>query len=121
MPISAYIHKIAAPSLPEGMFKWQGPKSYTVVTAGNPPSGGDSLPAILLGIDEILMLIGEGSYSGNFQVVPIRVSGTKWTLQWRALRSATIGGQSQTTGTEAAASTDLSGEYVTLRVLSRTA
>lgn len=121
MSINAYVQKLAPPYLPEGIIKWQGPASYTVVTAGNPPTGGDQIPAILLGIDEILQIIGGGTYSGNFQVIPIRVSSTKWTLQWRALRTATIGGQSQTTGSEATAATVLTAEYVHLVIKSRTA
>jgi|ERR1700728_167107 len=121
MPISAYAQKLSAPYLPEGIIKWQGPTSYTVVTPGNPPTGGDSIPAILLGIDEILMIVGGGTYSGNFQVVPIRVSTTKWTLEWRALKTATVGGQAQTTGLEAVATTNLSAEFVLLLIKSRTA
>jgi hypothetical protein len=121
MPISAYAQKLAPPTLPEGLIKWQGPASYTQVTAGNPPSGGDSFPSILLGVDEILAISFMGTYTGNFEVVPVRISAAKWALEWRALKTATIGGQSQTSGTEAAASTNLSAEYANLHIITRAA
>lgn len=119
MPISAYGQKLAAPQLPEGIIKWQGPASYTQVTAGNPASGGDSLPSVVLGVDEILGISFMGTFSGNFHVIPVRISAAKWTLQWRALRTATIGGQAQTTGAEAAATTNLSAEYAQLFLKTR--
>jgi hypothetical protein len=121
MPISAYVQKLAAPSLPEGIIKWQGPTSYAVVVPGSPPSAGDQLPSILLGVNEILDIAGGGSYSGSFQVIPIRISAKLWTLQWRALKTATVGGQAQTTGLEAVATTNLSAEFVHLLIVTRAA
>jgi len=101
--------------------QWQGPTSYTQVTAGSPPSGGDSITAAQLGVNMISHIYAMASYSGNFEVVPIRSSDKAWTLQWRALRSATIpasgpGSESQTTGTEAASGTNLSAEYQKLTI-----
>lgn len=117
MAISNWIQKLAPPgNLPEAILEWTGPASYTVVTTGAPPSGGDTFPASLLGVNQMLLVIGSASYSGHFQVVPVRVSPSLWTLEWRSLVTATVGGQAQTTGTEAAATTNLSAETVRLEV-----
>lgn len=121
MSIKAYSQKLAPPTLPEGIIDWVGPASYTVVTAGSPPSGGDQLPSILLGVDELLTIEFAGGFTGNFSVVPIRISAKLWTLEWRALKTATIGGQAQTTGTEAVAATNLSAEMVKLKITTRAA
>jgi hypothetical protein len=118
---ATYLQKLAPPYLPEGILKWTGPASYVVVTAGSPPSGGDSLPAIVLGVNEILCVMFAGTFSGNFEIVPVRVSPKAYTLQWRALRTATIGGQAQTAGTEAVVATNLSAEYAHLFIVTRTA
>ena len=118
MPVSAYVQKLSAPSLPEAIIKWQGPKSYTRVTAGTPATGGDEIPSKLLGIAQILNLEAQGSYTGNFNVIPFRISSTIWGLRWISLVTATVGGQAQTAGTEAASTTDLSAEYLHLFVKS---
>ena len=119
--VNGYIQKLSAPYLPEGIIKWAGPSSYTRVTAGTPPSGGDEIPAKTLGVNEILTIAAQGSYSGNFDVIPFRINPNIWGLRWIALVTATVGGQAQTAGTEAAASTNLSAEYVHLFVKTRSA
>lgn len=121
MPVSSYVQKLSAPSLPEGIIKWAGPKSYTQVTAGTPATGGDEIPAKLLGIPQIVNIAGQGSYTGNFQVIPFQINSTTWGLRWIALVTGTVGGKSQVAGTEAIAASDLSAEYVHLFVKSRSA
>jgi hypothetical protein len=122
MAIGDYVKKLAPPGdLPEGIIRWIGPASYTVVTPGATPSGGDSIPASLFGVSEILGIEFEGGFTGNFMVVPIRISAAKWTLQWRALNSNTVGGHAQTTGAEAVSATNLSAEYIRLRIVTRAA
>jgi hypothetical protein len=64
----------------------------------------------------IVLVLGDSSYTGRFQIVPIRVTDSKWTLKWISMVTATVGGQSQTVGSEAAALTDLSGESVKLQI-----
>lgn len=106
-----------------------GPSSYTQVTVGTAPAvatGGDTMQAVAAGM-KYIDFIGVGvTDTGNFRVegIPKARSGlnsgqqtTTYTLRWIACRTASIGGQSQTVGTEAAASTDLSGEIVRLLVI----
>jgi hypothetical protein len=71
-------------------------------------------------VTEILYIEPATTYTGNFMVVPIRMTDAKWTLKWIALVTGSIDGQSQTLGTEAVTASDLSGEYVKLTVHTRT-
>ena len=121
MAIKAFIKKTAPPGdLPETYVQWQGPASYTQITLGPPVGGGDQIPSGILGVSGIISVDFQGCYGqADFSVVPIRVSEKLWILKWIALRTATIGGQSQTIGTEAAATTNLSAEYVTVQIISR--
>jgi hypothetical protein len=122
MPISVWHKKLAAPGdVPRGILDWKGPTSYTVVTPGTTPTGGDQIPASLLGVNQILLVLGQGSQTGYFRVVPIRLSNTKWTLQWIAMYTGTVGGQSQTINTQAVAASDLSGQIVRLEVVTLSA
>lgn len=117
MSISAYDRKLAPPGdEPYCRVKWQGPASYTQVTPGNPATGGDSISGAQFGVNSITGIIFLGTYSGNFQVVPVRTSEGKWALEWRSLVTATVGGQSQTTGVQATGSTNLSTEFVKLQI-----
>lgn len=107
-----------------------GPASYTQITRGTAPAnatGGDSVSAVSAGLKLISYVVGGITDTGNFRVdgiatsrsgqTPFAVPKTTYTLKWTALATATIGGQSQTINTEAAASSDLSGEYVRLLVI----
>ena len=121
MAIKAYIKKLAPPGdLPEAYIQWSGPASYTQVTLGPPVGGGDQVPNGLLGVSGIISLDFQGGWGqADFIVTPIRVSEKLWVLKWIALRTGTIGGQSQTIGTEAAAATNLSAEYIQIRAITR--
>lgn len=112
------------------VFPHTGPSSYTQITVGTPPTpatGGDTVQAgPEAGFKTFDYLVGGESDSGNYRVtaIPINKSGsspgqqsTTYRLRWIATRTATIGGQSQTANTEAAASTDLSAEIVRLFAL----
>jgi hypothetical protein len=124
MPINSYSRKLAPPGdEPYARIKWQGPASYArVATPGlGTATAGDPFPAAIMGIQEVVAITFAATYTGNFEVVPVRVTGGTWILMWRALTTATVGGQAQTSGTEAAVGTNLSAEYVTLEIMSRTA
>lgn len=118
-----YSRKLAPPGdEPYARVRWTSSvTSYTQVTPGSTPTGGDPFPAVLFGVQEIVSIQFAGTVSGNFEVIPVRVSGASWILMWRALNSNTVGGEAQTTGTEAAAGTNLTGESVYLVVTTRTA
>ena len=94
MPISAYSRKLAPPGdEPYARIKWQGPTSYArVATPGTgTATAGDPLPAVLLGVQEIMGIEFAGTYSGNFEVVAVRVNAGSWILMWRALAGLTVG------------------------------
>ncbi len=104
------------------VFPHAGPAVYTRITYG-PLANGDTVQAVEAGMKYFDYVNGMMSDSGNFsvRVIPIVSSvgptGTQMLtakLKWIAERTATVGGQAQTTQTEAAASTDLSGETVRL-------
>lgn len=100
---------------------WTGPTSYTQVGTtpvvnGVAPTNGDQVSAGALGVNVILYIEPATSYTGNFMVVPIRMTESKWTLKWIALVTGSIDGQSQTLGTEAVSTSNLSGEYVKLTI-----
>lgn len=99
-----------------------GPASYGVVTY-SPLAGGDTTSAVEAGMKYIDMLQSMATDSGNFRVIaiptvssigPVGTQMTTVRLKWIALRTATIGGQSQVVNTEAIAASDLSGEIVRL-------
>lgn len=105
------------------VFPHSGPTSYTLVTYG-PVANGDEVSAVEAGLkyfDYVDVMVTD---SGNFMVLAIPESSSvgptgtqmaKCRLRWIAQRSATIGGQAQTAGSEAAATSNLSGE--TVRIL----
>ena len=74
--------------------------------------GGDSIGATSFGFNSsIQTLIGSMDQSNKFRVEPRALTSgiqTTWQLVWISLTTATVGGQSQTAGTEAAAGTNLS-------------
>lgn len=108
-----------------------GPSSYTQVSVGTPPTpatGGDAtLTAVEAGLKYIDYAVAGITDSGNYRVdvIPTVASGTgpngaaqtTVRLKWTALRTASIGGQSQTINTEAASATDLSAEVVRVLVI----
>ena len=117
MPVADWLRKISPPGdEPYARVRWTGPKSYTQVTAGAPPTGGDQVNASQCGVNMIVLVLGDSSYTGRFQIVPIRVSDKIWALKWISMVTATVGGQSQVAGTEAIAATDLTGESVKLQI-----
>lgn len=118
MPVQTWIKKHGPPGdLQEVIVDWKGPSSYTVVTPGASPSGGDTLPLGLFGCRQILMVEATGAKSANFTVVPMLLSSGTWTLFWLSLYTGTVGGQSQVFGTQAITTSDLSAEYVRLKVI----
>ena len=117
MAVKDWLRKLAPPGdEPYCRVRWSGPSSYTQVTAGAPPTGGDSIKASQFGVNMIVLVLGDSSYSGRFTITPIRVSDSAWTLRWVSNVTATVGGQSQVAGTEAISASDLSGEYVKLQI-----
>lgn len=103
------------------VFPHPGPSSYSQVSYG-PLAGGNLVEDVEGGLKYFDFLTGGSTDSGNFDVVAIPTAATvgpsgqsrTYRLKYVAMRSATIGGQAQTAGSEAAAGTDLSGETVRL-------
>jgi hypothetical protein len=117
MPVKDWLRKLSPPGdEPYCRVRWTGPSSYTQVTAGAPPTGGDQIKASQFGVNMIVLVLGASSYTGRFSIIPIQVSDFVWALKWISQVTATVGGQSQTVNTEAVAGTDLSGESVKLQV-----
>lgn len=116
MPISTYERKLApAGDVTFCWVRWQGPASYTQMTF-NPVAGGDQVNAQAFGISVLELVWPTNSLTGNFSVVQYRISDKLWALKWISNVTATVGGQSQTAGSEAAAGTNLSAEYCKLEI-----
>lgn len=96
------------------IFDHSGPASYTQVTPGTTPVGGDLVNAIDLGMGGIERFESGLDTTAQWSVSAIPVSGgfgnaiPTVRLKWTALVTATVGGQAQTAGSEAAAATNLS-------------
>jgi len=106
-----------------------GPASYTQVTPGAVPSGGQVIDAVGFGLklfDHVLYGVTD---TGQFAIEAIPVTptvvpaagapignsaGPQYRLRWIARVTAAVGGQNQTAGTEAVAATDLSSQRVRL-------
>ncbi len=118
MPILGYERKLAPPGdEPYARITWNGPASYTQVgttpvAPGVAPTNGDPITAGTLGVNSIHHISFGISYTGNWLVLPIRATSAKWIFKWLSLVTGTVGGQSQTAYTEAAAATNLSTEIV---------
>jgi hypothetical protein len=90
-----------------------GPASYTVVTPGATPTGGDSITATALGMKSIEAILEvSGDNTGTYSVVGIRtgtdaLGSPTWILQW-----LTTVGNVQVVGT-----TDLSAKHVRVSVI----
>lgn len=109
------------------LFPHKGPTAYAVLVYGPPVTGGDQVQATEGGLKILDMVHPALTDSGNFEVQPIPSqpstnpgsSSVSWTLKWEAQRTATIGGQAQTAGTEAVVGTNLTGEVVRFSVLGK--
>ena len=110
------------------VFPHAGPSSYTVVTAvaGTvPATGGDTVSGPEAGLKYFDRVIGGVTDDGAFTVIaiPVTVSNivggpsTTFILKWVSNVTATVGGQAQTAGAEAVATTDLSAEIVRLEAV----
>ncbi len=106
------------------VFGHAGPTSYVQVTYG-PVAGGDVAVASEAGLKYFEYLDSGVTDTGNFlvQSIPTQPStgaplgqgaAVNYRLRWIAQRTATIGGQAQTAGSEAVATTNLSAEVVRL-------
>ena len=96
------------------IFDHTGPTSYTRYVTGTTPTGGDVITALSLGfggfdnVDDTVDTTGQINavvvmdLAGSANAVP------RVTIKYYALATATLGGQSQTIGTEIATATNLS-------------
>lgn len=108
----------------ESVFPHVGPVSYAVVTYG-PVAGGDLVNTTEAGLKFFDHVSGGQTDSGNFsvQAIPTQPSNVpqagapSYRLRWVSNRTASIGGQAQTAGAEAVATTNLSGETLRLRAI----
>lgn len=122
MSVNAFLRKHAPPGdEPFVRVDWIGPASYaqvgtTPAATGATVSNGDPVAASTLGVNMITEILPAVSWSGNFLVLPIRASATKWILKWISLVTGTCQGQSQTAYTEAVAGSTLSNEHVKLHI-----
>lgn len=101
-----------------------GPASYTRITVGALATDGQQIEAVSFGMKFLDFVTGGLTDSGRFLVVAVPRSPTvganqsasraTYALKWIAQVTAVVGGQAQTAGTEAAATTDLSGETIRL-------
>jgi hypothetical protein len=105
----------------EEVFDHAGPTSYTQVTAGATPTGGDVINATDLGFGGFDRVEGGTDATAQWSVIAIPVNGgsgnalKSYILKWTALVTATLGGQAQTAGSEAAATTNLTTFFVRMR------
>ena len=121
MPINQWQRKPAPPG-DENYSRviWAGPSSYTQLTRANPTTTGDQIKASLFGANSIKSIrVSAVSASGvpSFSVIPFRLSDSNWVLKWVAQFTATMGGQAQTAYAEAAATTNLSAQFLVLEVI----
>jgi hypothetical protein len=96
------------------VFDRVGPTSYTRYVTGTTPTGGDTVKATSLGFGGFDNVDDTYDTTGQIQAaICMDLSGTgnavpQITIKYYAAVTATLGGQSQTLGTEIAASTNLS-------------
>jgi len=98
---------------PYAILDHAGPASYTQVTTGTPPTGGDPVTPATFGLTcplEGIFMVG-ASTNGQYGVVAIQTTAyskgagnATWTLLWYTLA----------TGAQAAATTNLSAQQVRL-------
>jgi hypothetical protein len=122
-PLSGYPQSCGAKQ--QSVFPHAGPASYTQVTATAgtvPATGGDTVKAQEAGLKYFDIVLAGTTSDGAFKVEAMSVTTSTggagatatWKLKWISNVTATVGGQSQVAGTEAASLTDLSGESVRL-------
>ena len=95
-----------------GCVDYKGSASYV--------QGGDAIDVKPFGIyNALLSLIGSIDQTDKWMAVglPVNSNVTAWRLVWISLTTATVGGQAQTAGQEAAAGTNLSTFIVRLAAL----
>jgi hypothetical protein len=96
------------------IFDHTGPTSYTRYVTGAVPTGGDGITAISLGFGGFDNMDDTADVTGQFNaIVVMDLGGTanavpRVTIKYYSLVTATVGGQSQTVGAEAATGTNLS-------------
>lgn len=96
----------------ESVIDHTGPASYTVVTPGTTPTGGDSVSAAAFGMKYIENLEASGDNTGTYNVVCIRtgtdaLGSATWILQWLT----TVG------NVEVVGTTNISAKHVRLRAI----
>jgi hypothetical protein len=99
----------------EGVLKHFGPASYTQVTPGTTPSGGDTVYASQFGLKVIHCLEVAGDNTGTYVVVPIpdantvtgQIVGSAYALRWFTAASMA----------EVAGAVNLSASFVKLRAI----
>lgn len=89
-----------------------GPASYTQVTTGATPTGGDSIGAVSFGMKYIEAIEGSMDNTGVYVALPIKVGtdalgATTWILRW--FTAATMA--------EVAGAVDLSAKHIRLRAI----
>ena len=118
MPVKSFSTNQVNPlgAQPAGKITWGGPASYAQLVPGTVPSGGDGpLTPSMFGLPILTHAFPALSADGQWMVFPvIFAQGQKMLLTWRSTATGSIGGQSQTTGAEAAAATNLSGSQVAI-------
>jgi hypothetical protein len=96
------------------IFDHTGPTSYVRYVTGTTPVGGDSITAISLGFGGFDNVDDTVDTTGQINAVVVMDLGgynnavPRVTIKYYATVTATLGGQSQTIGTEIAAGTNLS-------------
>lgn len=96
-----------------GMITWAGPASYTQVSTGSPPTGGQSIPASAFGLkflDAIIMISLDKTGTNGVEPIIVNPGGsTSAILLWFVAH----------TGAEAAGSANLSAISVVLLGIGR--
>ena len=93
------------------LIRHAGPASYTAVTSGATPSGGDKVTAPMFGLKFIDALFVMGDETGVYQIIPIAKPGPATSI---ILRWYTTAGGPPATFVEVTAGVTLSAKYVTL-------
>ncbi len=125
-PLNNYPGSIGAVNL--SVVPHAGPTSYTqvTITPGAAISGGDSFLATEAGLKNLDAVQDSVTDDGAFVVIAIPnapstpqngASPKTYTLMWIANKTALMGGQNQTFGTEAVAATNLSAFTVRLTAI----
>lgn len=104
-------------------FDHDGPASYTRIVPGTTPTGADIINASDIGVGGFDNADMMADSTGRFYALAVPIAGgggnavTQMALVWFSLVTATVGGQSQTAGTEVAAGTNLSAFSVRVQAI----